>query len=78
VLLRGLAVIAFGVLTWLLPGISLATLALLFGFVLFDLAFRMRTFDKQLIRLLKQNKSRLVMQVDWAPVCSLGESGPFL
>jgi uncharacterized membrane protein HdeD (DUF308 family) len=30
-LLRGLAAIAFGILTWVLPGISLATLVLLFG-----------------------------------------------
>lgn len=30
-LLRGLAAIAFGILSWLLPGISLATLVLLFG-----------------------------------------------
>jgi uncharacterized membrane protein HdeD (DUF308 family) len=30
-LLRGLAAIAFGVLTWVLPGISLAVLVLLFG-----------------------------------------------
>ena len=30
-LLRGLAAITFGVLTWLLPGISLASLVLLFG-----------------------------------------------
>jgi uncharacterized membrane protein HdeD (DUF308 family) len=30
-LLRGLAAIAFGILTWLLPGISLVTLVLLFG-----------------------------------------------
>ncbi len=30
-LLRGLAAIAFGILTWLLPRISLATLVLLFG-----------------------------------------------
>jgi uncharacterized membrane protein HdeD (DUF308 family) len=31
-LLRGLAAIAFGILTWYQPGISLATLILLFGF----------------------------------------------
>jgi uncharacterized membrane protein HdeD (DUF308 family) len=31
-LLRGLAAIAFGVLTWMQPGISLAALVLLFGF----------------------------------------------
>src|SRR5690625_5921386 len=30
-LLRGLVAIAFGILTWLLPAISLATLVLLFG-----------------------------------------------
>jgi len=30
-LLRGLAAIAFGILTWVLPGISLATLVVLFG-----------------------------------------------
>jgi len=30
-LLRGLAAIAFGILAWFLPGISLATLVLLFG-----------------------------------------------
>ena len=30
-LLRGLAAIAFGVLTWLLPGVSLTALVLLFG-----------------------------------------------
>src|SRR5206468_7045434 len=30
-LLRGLVAIAFGVLTWIQPGISLATLVLLFG-----------------------------------------------
>ncbi len=36
-LLRGLAAIAFGILTWLLPGISLATLVLLFGaYILVD------------------------------------------
>jgi uncharacterized membrane protein HdeD (DUF308 family) len=36
-LLRGLAAIAFGILAWLLPGISLAALVLLFGiFVLAD------------------------------------------
>ena len=37
VLLRGLAAIMFGILVWLLPGISLAVLVLLFGaFVLVD------------------------------------------
>jgi uncharacterized membrane protein HdeD (DUF308 family) len=37
VLLRGIAAIVFGVLAWLLPGISLAVLVLLFGvFVLVD------------------------------------------
>lgn len=30
-LLRGLAAIAFGILTWVLPGISLGALVLLFG-----------------------------------------------
>jgi uncharacterized membrane protein HdeD (DUF308 family) len=36
-LLRGLVAIAFGILVWLLPGISLATLVLLFGvYILVD------------------------------------------
>lgn len=49
-LLRGLVAIAFGILIFMQPSMSLAALIMLFGVLLVILAFKARSFGKLLAR----------------------------